>query len=163
MIGAPVTKREKLLFYTVGLPWLLASIACNDAKLALRRVMRRLRACAQKDTSCVHVRAGLWLDPLGRAIFIAHVTCVDARLPSTVREKVLQITLFWHEADLFHYCFADESQPRAANVKGLQLIGPDMFVAAFDGGATLVAYRITNIDEFRADVKRIISQRGKVS
>lgn len=42
VIGAPTTKREKAVFYTVGLPFLLVSMAYYGGKIRLRRLVRRV-------------------------------------------------------------------------------------------------------------------------
>lgn len=42
MIGAPATKREKLLLYTAGLPFLLASVIWYDARILARRLRSKV-------------------------------------------------------------------------------------------------------------------------
>jgi hypothetical protein len=42
VIGAPTTKREKAVFYTVGLPFLFVSMVYYEGKIRLRRIVRRV-------------------------------------------------------------------------------------------------------------------------
>ena len=163
MIGAPATKREKLLLYTVGLPFLTASIAWYDAKKAAGEALRRVRRFLIGTVPATPVHAAFCAahEP-GSLGYVTFRTWLPHDGP---RETFIGGRLMPHEADLFHFCFAVQDEPRSALVSGFLLIGPDMFAAdtfGHSGGREgLNTFRIENIEEFRSQVRRVIEQRGK--